>query len=166
MIRHAKISEIADIISLTKACTKMMEQNGIYQWNEHYPSPFVFEHDISRNELYVLEKQNTIIGIIVISTKKDLEYETVKWLTPNGGSYYIHRLAIDPKFQRQGYAHLLMDFAEDLARTNGIISIRLDTFSQNSGNQKFYESRGYQKLESIYFPKQSEDPFYCYELVL
>lgn len=166
MIRQAKISEIADIISLTKACTKTMEQNGIYQWNEHYPSQLVFEQDIKRNELYVLENQNTIIGMIVISTVMDLEYEAVKWLTPNGQSYYIHRLAIDPNFQRQGYAHQLMDFGEELARTNGYMSIRLDTFSQNPGNQKFYESRGYQKLEAIYFPKQSGHPFYCYERVL
>ncbi|MGM0391936.1 MAG: GNAT family N-acetyltransferase, partial [Bacteroidota bacterium] len=30
----------------------------------------------------------------------------------------------------------------------------------------FYESRGYQKLGDIYFPKQSEHPFHCYELIL
>ncbi|MEA1787264.1 GNAT family N-acetyltransferase [Arenibacter sp. GZD96] len=166
MIRHAKISEIAAISSLTQACTKMMEQNGIYQWNYHYPSAVVFEKDIRRNELYLLEKQNTIIGCIAISSLMDLEYETVTWVTPNNHSYYIHRLAIAPNYQRQGYAHQLMDFAEDLARNKGLISVRLDTFSQNSGNQKFYESRGYQKLETIYFPHQSKHPFYCYELVL
>lgn len=58
-----------------------------------------------------------------------------------------------------------MNFAEETAQKNNAVSVRLDTFSQNKRNQKFYETRGYQKLESIYFPKQSKHPFYCYELV-
>ena len=59
-----------------------------------------------------------------------------------------------------------MDFAENYAITNRAASIRLDTFSKNLGNQMFYETRGYKRLGNIYFPKQSEHPFYCYELVL
>jgi len=49
-------------------------------------------------------------------------------------------------------------------RTN---SLREEVYlGKTSGNQKFYELRGYKKLGSIYFPKQSEHPFYCYEFVL
>jgi ribosomal protein S18 acetylase RimI-like enzyme len=59
----------------------------------------------------------------------------------------------------------MMDYAEDYSKKNNYTSARLDTFSQNKRNQKIYESRGYQKLGNIYFPKQSEHPFYCYELV-
>jgi len=59
-----------------------------------------------------------------------------------------------------------MNFAEEFAQQKGYASLRLDTFSQNIQNQRFYERRGYEKLESIYFPKQSEHPFFCYELVL
>jgi ribosomal protein S18 acetylase RimI-like enzyme len=64
-----------------------------------------------------------------------------------------------------GFAKQLMDFSETYARSNNYSSMRLDTFSQNKRNQKFYEIRGYQKLGAIYFPKQSEHPFYCYELI-
>ena len=32
-----------------------MIANGIYQWNEHYPNPSAFENDVKRDELYVLE---------------------------------------------------------------------------------------------------------------
>tara|TARA_R110000796_G_scaffold10530_3_gene34877 strand:+ start:23224 stop:23403 length:180 start_codon:yes stop_codon:yes gene_type:complete len=59
-----------------------------------------------------------------------------------------------------------MNFAEDYARKGGFISVRLDTFSKNSRNNKFYQARGYQQLGDIYFPKQSEFPFHCYELIL
>jgi len=73
---------------------------------------------------------------------------------------------VGPEYQGKGYARMLMNFAENYARDNRYISIRLDTFSQNKKNQKFYEQRGYQKLGNVYFPKQSNYPFYCYERVL
>lgn len=166
MIRCAKISEIPDILNITKACAVYMIQKNIYQWNEHYPSKIAFENDIARKELYVLEIDAQIIGTIVISTFMDAEYGPIQWLTPNERNVYIHRLSIHPNRQGKGYAKRLMDFAERHAEQNGYASVRLDTFSQNARNQKFYEARGYQKLEDIYFPKQSEHPFHCYELVL
>lgn len=166
MIRHAKISEIPDIITICKACAAHLISNEIYQWNEHYPSTTIFEKDIERAELYVLEMDDKVIGTIVISTLMDDEYVPVKWLTPNLNSVYIHRLSVDPSKQGKGYAQQLMDFAENHAKENNFTSIRLDTFSQNRRNQTFYETRGYQKLGNIFFPKQSDYPFHCYELVL
>lgn len=166
MIRDAKISEIPHILTLTNACARHMQQNGIYQWNDEYPSKEAFETDIQRGELYVLEIKEEIIGTIVVSTYMDEEYVPITWLTENGNNVYIHRLSVHPNSQGRGYAQQLMTFAENKAREGQFVSVRLDTFSQNSRNQKFYEARGYQKLGDIYFPKQSEHPFHCYELVL
>lgn len=166
MIRRAKISQISDILSISKACAAYMRTNGIYQWNQHYPSKEAFLADMEREELYVSLREDKPIGTIVISTLMDEEYKPVKWLTENGNSMYVHRLAVHPNFQGKGHARLLMDFAENHARKHGFSSVRLDTFSQNKRNQKFYETRGYKKLGTIFFPKQSEHPFYCYELLL
>jgi len=166
MIRRAKISEIKDILNITQACAHKMQENGIFQWNEHYPSQAAFEKDMERNELYVLEEKDVVLGAIVISTLMDEEYKPIKWLTGNGNSTYIHRLCVHPAHQGKGLAQQMMDFAETYSKDNGFISVRLDTFSQNKRNQRFYEQRGYQKLDDIYFPKQSEHPFHCYELVL
>lgn len=165
MIRKAKVSEIDKIITITRACAAHMIEKNIFQWNEHYPTKEAFQQDIERSELYVFLISEKIMGCIVISTLKDEEYNDVTWLTEDGNNYYVHRLAIHPKHQGKGYAKKLMDFAEGIAKENKATSVRLDTFSQNNRNQKFYEARGYEKLESIYFPKQSEHPFYCYELV-
>jgi ribosomal protein S18 acetylase RimI-like enzyme len=165
MIRKATNKDIDSILNITKACAKFMIDKGIFQWNEHYPNKLAFENDVLRNELYVIETKSEIIGCIVISTFMDKEYIPVKWLTSNN-NLYIHRLAIHPKHQGEGYAQKLMDFAEIQAKKTKASSIRLDTFSQNIRNQKFYELRNYKRLGEIYFPKQSTYPFYCYELVL
>jgi len=166
MIRPAKLSEIDKILTITKACGIEMCAQGIFQWNEHYPSRAAFETDVARNELYVLLVEETIIGCIVISSKMDAEYEVINWLTENANNYYIHRVAIHPDHQKKGHARKLMDFAEDRIKMLQGTSVRLDTFSQNQRNQTFYEARGYQRTGTVFFPKQSEHPFYCYELVL
>jgi ribosomal protein S18 acetylase RimI-like enzyme len=166
MIRKATLNDIDNIIDITTACARDMTSRNIFQWNEHYPSRIAFEMDIKRNELYVLDHKNGVIGCVVISVVMDEEYIPIQWLTPNENNVYIHRLAIHPKHQGKGYAKQLMDFAERFSIQNNYVSIRLDTFSQNQRNQKFYELRGYQQLDPVFFPKQSEHPFYCYELVL
>lgn len=166
MIRKGTNKDIDSILQITKACARDMIEKNIYQWNELYPNKLAFKTDVLRGELYVLESENTIIGCMVISTFMDEEYVPIKWLTPNNNNIYIHRLAIHPKHQGNGNAQKLMAFAELYAKTNNFTSLRLDTFSQNKRNQKFYEKRHYKRLGDIYFPKQSKDPFYCYELVL
>lgn len=165
MIRKAFLSDLDIIYKLSQACAKEMIVNEIYQWNEDYPTRERFKKDIELQELYVLE-EDIIKGIIVLTEAIDEEYTSVQWLTQNKENLYIHRLAIDPKFWRQGYAQQLMDFAEEYARGHKYRSLRLDTFSQNKRNQKFYETRGYKRLEEIYIPKQSTDPFHCYELII
>ena len=100
---------------------------------------------------------------MVLTPSMDTEYIPINWLTVNDNNLYIHRLAIHPNNQGMGFAQILMDFAEQFAIDNKYISIRLDTFSKNVRNQKFYEIRGFKRLGEIHFPKQSEFPFYCYE---
>jgi ribosomal protein S18 acetylase RimI-like enzyme len=166
MIRKAILSDIDKALLITKACAVNMINNNIYQWNDHYPNKKAFLHDFERDEFYILEIEKTVIGCITISTFMDEEYLSMKWLTPNKNNIYIHRLAVHPEHQNKGYANQLMQFAESYALANNFKSVRLDTFSQNTKNLSFYEKRGYMRLGDIYFERQSDYPFYCYELVL
>lgn len=166
MIRKATRQDLNSAKLLTEACAAAMQAKGIFQWNEHYPSRERLLEDIEREELFVLEEQGKILGIIVLTPQIDEEYISVQWLTPGGNNLYVHRLATHPVTWGKGYGQKLMDFAEKLALEQGFESVRLDTFSQNKRNQKFYESRGYERLGNIFFPKQSEHPFYCYEKIL
>ncbi len=166
MIVTAKHSELPEILSLTKACAHEMMARNIFQWNDSYPSSKAFKNDIERKELLLFKRNNKIIATIVISSYMDSVYQKVKWLTPSHNNLYIHRLAVHPEHQQKGIARELMDYVLAFAKAKKAPSIRLDTFSQNKRNQKFYESRGYQKLGDIYFPNQSEYPFYCYEKII
>ena len=166
MIQRAKILELPEILALTRACAADMITREIHQWNDHYPSESEFREDIKQQRLYVKTLGGKIIGVIALCPEMDPEYRQVEWLTPSGNNLYVHRLAVHPAYQGKGHARQLMDFAEEKARAMGYVSIRLDTFSQNRRNQKFYEMRGYKRLGDVYFPKQSKHPFHCYELSL
>ena len=166
MIREATVDDLDAILKITKSCAKKLVSKNIFQWNEYYPNRNVFENDLYNKWLYVTVKENKVIGSVCVSDLIDDEYATVKWLTPNNNNIYIHRLAVDPDYQGVGYAQKMMSFAEEFAKKNKYKSIRLDTFSKNMKNQKFYKQRGYKKLGEIFFPNQSMYPFYCYELLL
>ena len=92
--------------------------------------------------MYVLEEQDVLKGMVVLSEIMDEEYLPVSWLTPSEKNFYIHRLATHPDSWGKGYGQNLMDFAEEFAKKLDYTSIRLDTFSLNKRNQKFYEARG------------------------
>ena len=125
-----------------------------------------FINDAENRELYVYVINGKVVACISLCMHMDEVYSPVKWKTKNDNNLYIHRLAVHPDFQKKGVGKILMDFAEEYAKEKKFVSVRLDTFSVNKRNLKFYESRGYGRLEEIHFPKQSEFPFYCYELIL
>ena len=166
MIRKAIKDDLHRIIEITKACAVFMISNNIFQWNEHYPNIETFENDALNENLYVLEINKKLIGCLVISHEMDEFYMKVKWQTPNHNNIYLHRLAVDPSYQKKGYAKQLMNFSFEYAKVNNIKSIRLDTFSGNPFNNIFYSNLGFKKLGKIYFRKQSDKPFYCFEKVM
>jgi ribosomal protein S18 acetylase RimI-like enzyme len=166
MIRRGVHEDLIPILDITKNCAVKMDAMGIYQWNENYPNRNAFIDDIENNELLVFTKGALLVGCIALCTKMDDVYKDVKWLTKDVKSLYVHRLAVDPQFQKKGIGKKLMDYAEDFAKKNNFISIRLDTFSKNKNNMRFYERRGYKRLEEVFFPEQSKFPFYCYELII
>lgn len=166
MIRKAEVKDIPQIKKITEACAQHMIANGIYQWNKNYPSLDILTKDVKAKTVYVYLDQKEIIATVMFSMEMDDFYTKVDWLTPDAKQLYVHRLAVHPASQGQGIARALMDFGEALAREKKCLSVRLDTFSQNPRNNRFYQARKYQQVWQVFFPQKSEYPFYCYEKVL
>ena len=165
-IELAKTTDLDGVMKVIRACSADLISKKIFQWSEKYPNSEVFKNDIDKNTLFVTKHQSKIIGCVALCSNKDLEYKNVKWLTEDNKNLYIHRLAVDPNFQKKGIGKSLMDFAEEYAKKNQFKTVRLDTFSQNKRNNKFYKSREYVKLDDVFFPMQSEYPFHCYEKII
>lgn len=167
MISHGELHEIDEIIALTKACGLHMRQNGIDQWDENYPDRESILNDLETKTLFAYRENDTVLGIVVLNEKQDEEYAEINWSTSEDQrNLVVHRLAVLPDQQGKGIARKLMDFAETFAKEQGYDAIRLDTFSQNPRNQRFYENRNYTKLGSVFLKYKKEYPYYCYEMLL
>jgi len=164
-IRLATLTDMDNVMGLIKNCIKDMEFQGIYQWNDQYPTYEIFEIDIKSKALYILEYNDTCIGIISINEDQSPEYKELVWINEFGKILVVHRLAVNPDYQKQGIGRKLMDFAENYASEKGYASIRLDAYSGNHRALKLYEYRGYKKVGQLFFPSR-ELPFYCYEKVI
>lgn len=167
MISHGRLDELEAILAMTRACGKHMRENGIDQWDENYPDLERLSNDIRTETLFAYRENNEVIGIIVLNETQDEEYAEINWSTSESDkNIVVHRLAVHPTYQGKGIARKLMDFAEDWARTNDYDAIRLDTFSQNPRNQRFYSNRGYADLGPVFLSYKKTHPYFCYELLL
>lgn len=167
MISSGKTHEVDTILALTRACGKHMRENGIDQWDENYPDRENLLKDLETETLFAYREADIILGIVVLNEAQDEEYREIKWSTnDNDRNIVVHRLAVLPEHQGKGIARKIMDFTEEYASNNAYDAIRLDTFSQNPRNQRFYTNRGYTDLGAVYLKYKKEHPYYCYERLL
>ena len=167
MIRLAKLSEMNTIAKMLARCGKHLREQGIDQWDENYPNLSQIEIDIKTETCFICVENETILGCVVLNEIQDEEYFQLNWLTKNDARHLmVHRLGVDPKSQGKGIARALMDFSESYAKTSNYHSIRLDTFSQNQRNQRFYLNRNYIEIGKIFLPYKKDHPYHCYEMIL
>ena len=163
-VKVARESNISDIMNLISDCIMDMESQGIYQWNDGYPTLDVITKDVQSKSLYIMKRQGDILGIITLDEEQEPQYKEIKWFSDGESVLVVHRLAVHPKWQHRRIGRKLMDFAEQFAIENSYTSIRLDVYSQNPRAVSFYETRDYNKAGQVYFAMR-ELPFYCYEKV-
>ncbi|MCT4613415.1 MAG: GNAT family N-acetyltransferase [Marinifilaceae bacterium] len=161
-IRIAKINDINKIFNIYVNAKKNLIENGIFQWTENYPNLEIIRQDIKNEFLYVLSKDDEIIGAINISEEQEKEYEKIDWIFDDTKVLVIHRLVINPKNQKKGNARKLMNFAEKFATENNYSSIRLDAYSPNTRVIDFYRTREFFIRGKVNFPERNF-PFYCME---
>lgn len=160
MIRQAKKDESVKLMAAVRAASAAMLEKGIDQWDEVYPNLAVLKKDIGKGDLFVLDEDGAIKGMVVLNEFQDKEYADVRWKLTEGRPLVVHRLCVHPEFQGMGAARRLMAFAEDYAQKNGYSSIRLDTFTQNPTSVALYAKLGYAEAGTVTFRK---GVFYCFE---
>lgn len=161
-IRKCKIDELGIVMELIKESVQDMQARGLDQWDEIYPNTEVISNDIFEGNLYVYAKEK-IAGIIVLNEHQDKEYQEVNWILPNERPMVIHRLCIHPNYQSKGIARAMVSFAEEFAKSQQYLSIRLDTFSENDKACRLYEKLGYKNVGTVTFRKGL---FFCFEKIL
>ena len=158
-IRLARAEELDSVYRLVQDATRHMDEQGIPQWDEIYPSKAVLNGDIENQQMYLIEVEGRVAGFTVINEDQSPKYADVDWKY-DGRVLVVHRLTIHPDYQRQKLASHLMDFAEEMAATENYDCIRLDAFTLNPTAFGMYEKRGYRRVGIVRFRKGD---FYVYE---
>ena len=120
-----------------------MDKQGIHQWDEIYPDLPTITEDVSKNQMYIGIIDEKIAVCFVLSEECEEEYKNGKWQWPDSKFCVIHRLCVSPDFQNKGIATKTLKYIENLCRTEGYDSIRLDCFTQNPYSRKLYDKAGY-----------------------
>ena len=139
----ADINDLEEIYSLYQNAIIAMEKDNIHQWDEIYPDKDILKEDITKNQMYIGKTDNKIAVCFVLSEECDEEYKNGCWKYPDSRFNVIHRLCVNPLFQNQGIAAKTLEYIENLSKSEGYDSIRLDCFTQNPYSRKLYDKAGY-----------------------
>lgn len=149
--REAKKEDIESILEVISHAKEYMKRNNSTQWNENYPNKETIINDIENNIGYVLIVENLIRGYIVVDFSDDEVYKNIKGKWKTFGNYAsIHRCAIHQELRGQGYGSELFKFAEKLALSKNIRSVRVDTAPENETMKHLFNKNGYEYCGTVF----------------
>ena len=156
----AQPSNLDELHALYRAAIAHMDAQGIFQWDDLYPSLDVLEEDVSQGEMEIALIDGQISAAFTLNPRCDEEYALGAWRYPDARFCVLHRLCVHPLNQGQGVAARVMDHIEHALLQRGYESVRLDAFSSNPFALRLYEKRGYERVGEVRFRKGL---FYFYE---
>lgn len=151
--RKAVMQDFKEISLLYRAAVARMVEDGIFQWDEIYPSDEVLLEDILQEKMFLLAAEDRIAACITVNEEQEEAYLTGSWLYKEGRTAVIHRLCVHPDFQGRGIGKSTMQYAETMIKSCGYDMIRLDAFSQNLSAMKLYEGLGFRYAGEVNFRK-------------
>ena len=104
------------------------------------------EQIIKTNSLYLLRKDDEVIGTVKISDGPPSFYNSQdmeKWADSRASAFYFTALAISPTHQGKGYGSILLQFVEDYAKEQKIPYLRMTMFSRNKPLADYYLRKGF-----------------------
>jgi ribosomal protein S18 acetylase RimI-like enzyme len=154
MIRKAKIEEVEELNMIIDDAKALFKSKGSTQWQDldGYPNIETLIEDIKKGSLYVKVLEDKPVGIVALSRDEEEAYNVIYggcWL--NLDRYYvIHRLAVKKEYYGRGIAKELMKFAEEVAISEGVYNIKVDTMENNVNMNMLLIKLGYVKCGIIY----------------
>lgn len=156
----AQPSDLEEVFTLYQTAIRRLDEQGIFQWDKHYPSRAVLQEDIARGEMEIARIEGKIAVAFSLSERCDEEYAQCSWHYPDARHCVLHRLCVHPEAQGHGVGSEAIAYIERALLQRGYESIRLDAFSPNAGSLRLYEKCGYKRVGEVLFRKGL---FYFYE---
>ncbi len=145
-IRKATIQDIDSICRIIRSAVLTMEEAGIHQWDEIYPTRDDFMNDIKDGYLSIGSLQGEMAVVFAVNQECEPEYADGAWEYPERKFCVLHRLCVDPRFQNKGIARSIVEYVEESALKQGFAAIRLDAYSENPYALRLYDNMDYHRV--------------------
>ncbi|MBE6049805.1 MAG: GNAT family N-acetyltransferase [Clostridium sp.] len=149
----AEKKDIKKIFEMFQDAIKEMDRNNIPQWDELYPAIEDIKEDVENKQLYVAFDKESVVATYVINQECDEEYINGKWEFDDKSFYVLHRICVNPKYQKCGVGTRTVKCFEEHVRSLGGESVRLDVFTLNPYSLKMYDKLNYKKVGMVYWRK-------------
>ncbi|MEG0034574.1 MAG: GNAT family N-acetyltransferase [Bacilli bacterium] len=160
MICIAQLKDVDNLLPILFDAKRLLKESHSPQWQNDYPNKTVLIDDILSHHLYIYKEENEILGFAAISTNGDHNYDEIydgNWLSFFSSYIVIHRLAVKKEAHHKHIGKAFLDFAEELAKSKNINSIRVDTHHLNLVMQHLLEKEGYIKVGIIHLLSEKID---------
>ncbi len=157
--RNSDLDEICHVCH--KIVNYMKNDFKIDQWDENYPNKDVFLKDIKKDELFILKKENNIVGFICINYQVYEQYDQVTWEEQKQFKTF-HRIGIDPDYHHKGYGKKIFKYAEEEVLKQNINYIRVDTYSLNIPMNNLIKKMNFDFKGAMVY-KKDKPVWNCYE---
>ena len=152
--RKATIAETKEIVDIYASAQAFMEAHGNPQWVKGFPDENDVRGGIFGGILFCVIAKDEIAAVFA-AVDHDGNYDEIegKWLT-KGNYLAVHRVAVSEKYRGSGAAKFVLNYAaEELARTRGKTSIRIDTHEMNKPMRSLLASQGFTECGNVYISR-------------
>lgn len=124
------------IVSIDKEKYNLLDE----KYGDYYLKYTKEEIEKYEGKMYLLEENNTIIGLVVglINNEETDDYD---FKAPKRGR--ISELIVSKEYRSKGYGKKLLSSMENYLKSVGCIDILIGVFAYNESAIKFYDNNGY-----------------------
>lgn len=152
ILRKAVLAEQPVIWNILQQAIEQRKNEGSKQWQDGYPNEQTVHDDITNGYAYVLIDNNEVVAYAAIIFDAEPAYEAIqgKWLS-HGSYVVIHRVATANVVKGKGVATHLFALIEELAISQKVYSIKVDTNFDNVPMLRILDKLHYTYCGEVFF---------------
>ena len=152
-IRRARREDLDEVMDIIGEAQAYFKDQAIPQWQNNYPNRESILKDMELESYYIMEEDGRILAGMAALEGREITYGEIfqgQWLTEGDSYMTFHRVAVAQDQKGRGLAGQLLAFGEDLARTRGLKSLRIDTHRSNQSMRRLVEKNGFNYCGLVY----------------